>query len=43
MMQIFESRVVVLGLRIAQAIFALIVLGLTAFGTSSARRTKPRP
>ena len=33
----FDARVVVLGLRIAQAILAIIVLGLTAYGT----RTNP--
>jgi hypothetical protein len=31
----FDARVVVLSLRIAQAILALIVLGLTAYGTHS--------
>ena len=28
----FDSRVVVLGLRIAQAVLAIVVLGLTAYG-----------
>lgn len=31
-MAVFESRAVVLGLRIAQTVLAIIVLGLTAYG-----------
>jgi hypothetical protein len=31
----FDARVVVLGLRIAQGILAIIVLGLTAYGRSN--------
>lgn len=34
-MAIYENRTVILGVRIAQAVFALIVLGLTAYGTST--------
>lgn len=32
----FDTRVVVLGLRIAQGILAILVLGLTAYGTNTA-------
>lgn len=33
-----ESRAVVLGLRIAQLVLSIIVLGLTAYGMSSQQR-----